>query len=314
MAVINSDIEINKWFQSLDVTWKRIFKQTIDINHSPTTDEIKEILKLESIDCSNTRIISLEPLQYLTKLSKLNCSNTHIITLEKIKNLVNIDELDCSNTSITSLESISNFKSLWLLRCNSTNISSLIGIENLVELEYLYCSNTNIYDIEPLRKLNKLKVIDCSFTKLESIEPIESFTNYKSIIQYLETPLSEKISYFIEDNEKDELYEEAKNLIIEYQQGSTSLLQRKLNLGYNRAGRLIDQLERGGVIGPFTGSKSREVLIKKIEVLENNVTSNLIQSPIIKEIDEVKKSKSKSSIFMVIVILFIILVIIARFF
>ena len=314
MTVFNSDIEINKWFQSLDVTWKRIFKKTIDINHSPTTDEIKEILKLESIDCSNTRIISLEPLQYLTKLSKLNCSNTQIITLEKIKNLVNIDELDCSNTSITSLESISNFKSLWLLRCNSTNISSLIGIENLVELEYLYCSNTNIYDIEPLRKLNKLKVIDCSFTKLESIEPIESFTNCKSIIQYLETPFSEKISYFIEDNEKDELYEEAKNLIIESQQGSTSLLQRKLNLGYNRAGRLIDQLERGGVVGPFTGSKAREVLIKKKEVFEDISTTKLNEIPIVENIENTEKSESNSSVFMTILILLILLILIARFF
>lgn len=61
--------------------------------------------------------------------------------------------------------------------------------------------------------------------------------------------------------ERDELFEEAASIIVQHQQGSTSLLQRRLNLGYNRAGRLIDQLERAGIVGPFKGSKAREVLI-----------------------------------------------------
>jgi S-DNA-T family DNA segregation ATPase FtsK/SpoIIIE len=47
-----------------------------------------------------------------------------------------------------------------------------------------------------------------------------------------------------------------------HQQGSTSLIQRRLNLGYNRAGRLIDQLEKAGIVGPFKGSKAREVIVK----------------------------------------------------
>lgn len=63
-------------------------------------------------------------------------------------------------------------------------------------------------------------------------------------------------------SERDALFEEAANLIVMHQQGSTSLLQRKLKLGYNRAGRLIDQLEAAGIVGPFEGSKAREVLIK----------------------------------------------------
>jgi len=69
------------------------------------------------------------------------------------------------------------------------------------------------------------------------------------------------------------LYEEAAKLIVIHQQGSTSLLQRRLNLGYNRAGRLIDQLERAGIVGPFKGSKAREVIVKTEaelqEVLQN---------------------------------------------
>ncbi|MCC9136235.1 DNA translocase FtsK 4TM domain-containing protein [Pontibacter silvestris] len=60
---------------------------------------------------------------------------------------------------------------------------------------------------------------------------------------------------------RDPLFEEAARIIVQHQQGSTSLLQRRLKLGYNRAGRLIDQLESAGVVGAFEGSKAREVLI-----------------------------------------------------
>ncbi|WP_192821769.1 DNA translocase FtsK [Rufibacter sp. LB8] len=60
---------------------------------------------------------------------------------------------------------------------------------------------------------------------------------------------------------KDAMFEEAARIVVTHQQGSTSLLQRRLKLGYNRAGRLIDQLEAAGIVGPFEGSKAREVLI-----------------------------------------------------
>jgi S-DNA-T family DNA segregation ATPase FtsK/SpoIIIE len=64
-----------------------------------------------------------------------------------------------------------------------------------------------------------------------------------------------------DNSERDSLFEEAAKVIVLSQQGSASLLQRKLKLGYNRAGRLIDQLEAAGLIGPFEGSKARKVLI-----------------------------------------------------
>lgn len=57
-------------------------------------------------------------------------------------------------------------------------------------------------------------------------------------------------------------------MIVMHQQGSTSLIQRKLKLGYNRAGRIIDQLEAAGIVGPFEGSKAREVLIPDDYALE----------------------------------------------
>ncbi len=69
-------------------------------------------------------------------------------------------------------------------------------------------------------------------------------------------------------DDKDALFEEAARLIVLHQQGSTSLVQRKLKLGYNRAGRLIDQLEAAGIVGPFEGSKAREVLVQDEYALE----------------------------------------------
>jgi hypothetical protein len=68
--------------------------------------------------------------------------------------------------------------------------------------------------------------------------------------------------------DRDELFEDAAYLIVSTQQGSTSLLQRKLKLGYNRAGRLIDQLEAAGIVGPFEGSKAREVKVPTEFALE----------------------------------------------
>ena len=73
-------------------------------------------------------------------------------------------------------------------------------------------------------------------------------------------------------SERDALFEEAARLIVMHQQGSTSLIQRKLKLGYNRAGRLIDQLEAAKIVGPFEGSKAREVLIKDEISLEQLLT------------------------------------------
>ncbi len=74
-------------------------------------------------------------------------------------------------------------------------------------------------------------------------------------------------------SDRDALFEEAARLIVAHQQGSTSLIQRKLKLGYNRAGRLIDQLEAAGIVGSFEGSKAREVLIKDELSLEQLLTN-----------------------------------------
>lgn len=73
--------------------------------------------------------------------------------------------------------------------------------------------------------------------------------------------------------DRDPLFDDAARLIVMHQQGSTSLIQRKLKLGYNRAGRIIDQLEAAGVVGPFEGSKAREVLVQDETSLEQLLSS-----------------------------------------
>ena len=69
-------------------------------------------------------------------------------------------------------------------------------------------------------------------------------------------------------DDRDDLFEEAAKVIVVAQQGSASLIQRKLKLGYNRAGRIIDQMEASGIVGPFEGSKARQVLIRDEMALE----------------------------------------------
>lgn len=72
----------------------------------------------------------------------------------------------------------------------------------------------------------------------------------------------------LDPSERDALFADAARLVVQTQQGSTSMLQRKLKLGYNRAGRIVDQLEAAGIIGQFEGSKAREVLIPDEYALE----------------------------------------------
>lgn len=72
-----------------------------------------------------------------------------------------------------------------------------------------------------------------------------------------------------DSSDKDPMFDEAARIVVETQQGSTSMIQRKLKIGYNRAGRLIDQLEAAGIVGGSRGSKARDVLIHDIESLEH---------------------------------------------
>jgi S-DNA-T family DNA segregation ATPase FtsK/SpoIIIE len=77
----------------------------------------------------------------------------------------------------------------------------------------------------------------------------------------------------VDFSDLDPLFNDAAKLLVLHQQGSTSLIQRKLKLGYNRAGRIIDQLEAAGIVGAFEGSKAREVLIQDEASLERLLNS-----------------------------------------
>ncbi|MBL7935068.1 MAG: DNA translocase FtsK 4TM domain-containing protein, partial [Bacteroidia bacterium] len=77
----------------------------------------------------------------------------------------------------------------------------------------------------------------------------------------------------IDLSERDKMFDEAAKLVVQFQQGSASFLQRKLKLGYNRAGRIVDQLEAAGIIGQFEGSKAREVKCKDMAQLEEIIRS-----------------------------------------
>ncbi|MDD4848046.1 MAG: DNA translocase FtsK [Bacteroidales bacterium] len=109
--------------------------------------------------------------------------------------------------------------------------------------------------------------LQCAFIDTPEIEELSSFIGaqhaYPSAWMLPEMPDEglEGGSKEMNTEERDPLFEDAARIIVQAQQGSTSLLQRKLKLGYNRAGRLIDQLEAAGIVGPFEGSKAREVKI-----------------------------------------------------
>ena len=78
-------------------------------------------------------------------------------------------------------------------------------------------------------------------------------------------------------NDKDDMFDQAALIVVQHQSGSTSLIQRKLRLGYNRSGRIIDQLEAVGIVGPFEGSKARKVLVRdeiELDELMKNMNNN----------------------------------------
>ena len=120
---------------------------------------------------------------------------------------------------------------------------------------------------------NDLVRLQCAFIDTPEVEKVTDFIGaqrgYPEPFLLPEVPEEEGEGADIEDDgERDSLFEEAARIVVQTQQGSTSMIQRKLKLGYNRAGRIIDQLEAAGIVGPFSGSKSREVKVKDEFALE----------------------------------------------
>ncbi len=121
---------------------------------------------------------------------------------------------------------------------------------------------------------NEIVRVQCAFVDTPEVDKICDFIGSQKaypeaylLPEYIGEENGIKLD--IDISERDSLFREAAEVIVTSQQGSASLIQRKLKLGYNRAGRLIDQLEAAGIVGPFEGSKARAVLIPDLVSLEH---------------------------------------------
>ena len=126
---------------------------------------------------------------------------------------------------------------------------------------------------------NDLTRIQCAFIDTPEVEKIAEFIGEQKgypdayqLPEYVGESESGGGGSF-DPNERDAMFEEAARIIVGTQQGSTSMLQRQLKLGYNRAGRIMDQLEAAGIVGGFNGAKAREVLISDLNALEQFLES-----------------------------------------
>ena len=120
---------------------------------------------------------------------------------------------------------------------------------------------------------NDLIRLQCAFVDTPEVEKITEFIGSQKaypdahlLPEYVGEEGGTNLDIDISD--RDSLFREAAEIIVTAQQGSASLLQRKLKLGYNRAGRIIDQLEAAGIVGPFEGSKARQVIITDLVALD----------------------------------------------
>jgi S-DNA-T family DNA segregation ATPase FtsK/SpoIIIE len=113
---------------------------------------------------------------------------------------------------------------------------------------------------------NEMTRVQCGFVDTPEVEKICDFIGEQRaypdamlLPEYVDESAEQDTSF--DKSDRDSMFEDAARMVVMHQQGSASLLQRKLKLGYNRAGRLIDQLEAAGIVGPSKGSKARDVLI-----------------------------------------------------
>ncbi|MEP5338331.1 MAG: DNA translocase FtsK 4TM domain-containing protein [Algibacter sp.] len=127
---------------------------------------------------------------------------------------------------------------------------------------------------------NDLIRVQCAFVDTPEVEKIVDFIGSQKaypeaymLPEYVGEESGTSLDVDISD--RDKLFKDAAIVIVTAQQGSASLLQRKLKLGYNRAGRIIDQLEAAGIVGPFEGSKARQVLITDLIALDQHLENEI---------------------------------------
>ena len=145
---------------------------------------------------------------------------------------------------------------------DSRTILDATGADRLVGRGDMLVSSGN----EPVR-------VQCAFIDTPEIEELTEFIgSQKGYADAMHLPEyvddSESGVVDVDLRKRDPMFDDAARLVVQHQQGSTSLIQRKLSIGYNRAGRIIDQLEAAGIVGPFEGSKARDVLCSDFIALE----------------------------------------------
>ena len=128
---------------------------------------------------------------------------------------------------------------------------------------------------------NEMIRLQCAFIDTPEVERVVDFIGGQQaypfafeLPEYIDESGGSGEYGAVDESDRDALFEEAAHIVVQHQQGSASLLQRRLKLGYNRAGRIVDQLEAAGIIGPFEGSKARQVLIQDILSLEQKLQGN----------------------------------------
>ncbi|MCK9255424.1 MAG: DNA translocase FtsK [Bacteroidales bacterium] len=151
---------------------------------------------------------------------------------------------------------------------DSKTILDTTGANQLIGRGDMLISNTG-----------KITRVQCAFVDTPEVEVLVTHISdqqgYSSALELPEPEVAEGSAGAdgLNQNEKDELFEEAARLIVRHQQGSTSLIQRRMSIGYNRAGRIIDQLEAAGIVGPYEGSKARQVFYQDEYSLEQYLNS-----------------------------------------
>ena len=150
---------------------------------------------------------------------------------------------------------------------DSRTILDATGADRLVGRGDMLVSSGN----EPVR-------VQCAFIDTPEIEELTDFIGSQKgyadamhLPEYIDDSESGVID--VDLRKRDPMFDEAARLVVQHQQGSTSLIQRKLSIGYNRAGRIIDQLEAAGIVGAFEGSKARDVLCSDFIALEQILKS-----------------------------------------
>ena len=166
-----------------------------------------------------------------------------------------------------------NFNSRVAFRVNSTIDSKTIldqtGANRLIGRGDMLVIGTGI----------DLTRVQCALIDTEEVERLTKFIgaqrgdDHAMFLPEVEEEGEEGNVGAVDLNKRDRLFNEAAQIVVQNQQGSTSLLQRKLGIGYNKAGRIIDQLEAAGVVGAFNGSKARPVLITDLDALDRLLES-----------------------------------------